>query len=144
MSRPIFFLTDFGLADTYVGVVKAVMLGIAPDARIVDLTHDVPPQDVRAGAFALMTAAPYLPDDAVVLAVVDPGVGTARRPIAVQAAGRTYVGPDNGLLSWAVRRSPTPCPPPHCGGEGEPEGCCRWVPPLHRSGEGRGDRGAPW
>jgi len=103
MTRPIFFLTDFGLADTYVGVVKAVMLSIAPEARIVDLTHDVPPQDVRAGAFALLTAAPYVPEDAVVLAVVDPGVGTCRRPIAAQVDGRTYVGPDNGLLSWAVR-----------------------------------------
>ena len=102
MTRPICFLTDFGLADTYVGVVKAVILGIAPDARIVDLTHDVPPQDVRAGACALLGAAPYLPDDAVVLAVVDPGVGTARRPIAVQVGDRTFVGPDNGLLSWAT------------------------------------------
>lgn len=102
MTRPIFFLTDFGLADTYVGVVKAVILGIAPDAQIVDLTHDVPAQDIRAGAFALMTAAPYLPADAVVLAVVDPGVGTARRPIAVQVGGRTFVGPDNGLLSWVA------------------------------------------
>ena len=102
MTRPIFFLTDFRVADTYVGVVKAVILTIAPDARIVDLTHDVPPQDVRAGAFALLTAAPYLPADAVVLAVVDPGVGTARRPIAVQVDGRAFVGPDNGLFSWAI------------------------------------------
>ena len=102
MSRPIFFLTDFGLADTYVGIVKAVILRIAPDARIVDLTHEIPPQDVRAGAFALLTAAPYLPEDAVVLAVVDPGVGTARRPIAVPGGRRTFVGPDNGLLSWVV------------------------------------------
>ncbi len=111
MTRPVFFLSDFGQADTYVGVVKAVVLSIAPDVRIVDLTHDVPPQDVRAGAFALLTAAPYLPEDAVILAVVDPGVGTSRRPVAVQVRGRTYVGPDNGLLSWAVRRgSPTPDP----------------------------------
>src|SRR5262245_32879517 len=102
MTRPIVFLSDFGLADTYVGIVKAVILGIAPDARIVDLTHDVPAQDVRAGAFALLTAVPYLPADAVVLAVVDPGVGTARRPIAVRAGGQTFVGPDNGLLSWAL------------------------------------------
>jgi S-adenosylmethionine hydrolase len=110
VTRPIFFLSDFGLSDTYVGVVKAVILGSAPDARIVDLTHDVPPQDIRAGAFALMTAAPYLPADAVVLAVVDPGVGTARRPIAVQVNGRAFVGPDNGLLSWAI-------------GASEPDGC---------------------
>ena len=70
MTRPIFFLTDFGHADTYVGIVKAVILGIAPDARIVDLTHEIPPQDVRAGAYALRAATPYLPSDAVVLAVV--------------------------------------------------------------------------
>jgi S-adenosyl-L-methionine hydrolase (adenosine-forming) len=108
MTRPIFFLTDFGLVDTYVGAVKAVILGIAPDARIADLTHAVPPQDVRAGAFALLAAAAFLPDDAVVLAVVDPGVGTSRRPIVVQAANRIFVGPDNGLLSWAIREDLTP------------------------------------
>jgi S-adenosylmethionine hydrolase len=107
VTRPIFFLTDFGLTDTYVGIVKGVILGLAPDARIVDLTHEVPAQDVRAGAFALLTVAPYLPADAVVLAVVDPGVGTARRPIAVQAGGRTFVGPDNGLLSWVVAAGET-------------------------------------
>jgi S-adenosylmethionine hydrolase len=106
VTRPIFFLSDFGLADTYVGIVKAVILGIAPDARVVDLAHEVSPQDVRAGAFSLLTAVPYLPADAVVLAVVDPGVGTARRPVAVQAGGRSLVGPDNGLLSWAVRDEP--------------------------------------
>jgi S-adenosylmethionine hydrolase len=100
--RPIFLVTDFGLTDTYVGIVKAVILGIAPEARIVDLTHEIPPQDVRAGAFALLMTVQYLPENAVVLAVVDPGVGTARRPRAVQMGGRTLVGPDNGLLSWAV------------------------------------------
>ena len=110
LTRPIFFLTDFGLADTYVGVVKAVLLGISPGAPIVDLTHDIPPQDVRAGALALLTAAPYLPEQAIVLAVVDPGVGTTRRPIAVEAGGRTFVGPDNGLLSWALA-APTTTPP---------------------------------
>ena len=101
MTRPIFLLTDFGTADAYVGIVKAVILSIAPDARIVDLTHEIPPQDVRAGAYALLTAAPYLPEDAIVLAVVDPGVGTARRPIAGQAGGTTFIGPANGLRSWA-------------------------------------------
>lgn len=102
MTSPVFLLTDFGTDDTYVGVVKAVILGIAPAAPLVDLTHAIPPQDVRSGAFALLTAMPYLPDGAVVLAVVDPGVGTGRRPVAVRVAGRTLVGPDNGLLSWAV------------------------------------------
>jgi S-adenosylmethionine hydrolase len=131
MTRPIFFLTDFGLTDTYVGVVKAVILGIAPDARILDLTHDVPAQDVRAGAFALRTAAPYLPPDAVVLAVVDPGVGTARHPIAVQVGGRTFVGPDNGLLSWAVDA---------CGGVGQSVVLDRpeyWLPDVSATFHGR-------
>jgi S-adenosylmethionine hydrolase len=143
MTRPIFFLTDFGLADTYVGIVKAVILGIAPDARIVDLTHEIPGQDVRAGAFALLTAAPYLPADAVVLAVVDPGVGTARRPIAVQAGGRTFVGPDNGLLSWAAGRSPNPRPLPPRAGEGETETVVVldrpqfWLPSVSRTFHGR-------
>jgi len=121
MTRPIFLLTDFGTADTYVGIVKAVILGIAPDARIADLTHEVPPQDIRAGAFALLTAAPYLPRDAVVLAVVDPGVGTARRPIAVQVGSRTFVGPDNGLLSWALTAEPGSLTPPPSQREREKE-----------------------
>ena len=103
MTRPVFFLTDFGLTDTYVGVVKAVILSIAPQARIHDLTHGIAPQDVRAGAYALLTAAPYLPRDAVILAVVDPGVGSSRRPIAVQVGRRAFVGPDNGMSSWALR-----------------------------------------
>src|SRR4051812_2708837 len=143
MTRPIFFLSDFGLTDTYVGIVKAVILGIAPDARIVDLTHDIPAQDVRAGAFALLTAAPYLPPDALVLAVVDPGVGTARRPIAVQVGGRTFVGPDNGLLSWAVRKSPNPQPLPPCAREGEPmtivvlDRPAFWLPSVSATFHGR-------
>ncbi|MCC6175496.1 MAG: SAM-dependent chlorinase/fluorinase [Chloroflexi bacterium] len=110
MTRPLFFLSDFGLTDTYVGVVKAVILGIAPGTPIVDLTHDIPAQDVRAGAFALLAAAPYLPADAVVLAVVDPGVGTSRPAIAADVAGRAFVGPDNGLLTWAIQRLLSPPP----------------------------------
>ena len=143
MTRPIFFLTDFGLADTYVGVVKAVILGIAPDARIVDQTHDVPPQDVRAGAFSLMTAAPYLPDDAVVLAVVDPGVGTARRPIAMQIGERTFVGPDNGLFSWVTEEARTPRPPLPVRGRGGPASTVvldrpeRWRPTVSATFHGR-------
>jgi S-adenosylmethionine hydrolase len=109
-TRPIFLLTDFGTADTYVGIVKAVILSIAPYSPIVDLTHEIPPQDVRAGAFALMTAVPYLPENAVVLAVVDPGVGTDRRPIAVQVGQQRFVGPDNGLLSWAISDYTAPAP----------------------------------
>lgn len=95
-------LTDFGTADVYVGVMKAVMIGICPDARIVDLTHAIPPQDVVAGALALAAAAPYFPAGTIFLCVVDPGVGSARRAIAVRSAGLTFVAPDNGLVSLAV------------------------------------------
>lgn len=99
-------LTDFGRQDTYVGVVHAVILGICPSARIVDLTHDVAPQDVLAGALALEEAAPYVPEGTVVVAVVDPGVGSARAALAARASGRYWVGPDNGLLSWQLKMDP--------------------------------------
>jgi S-adenosyl-L-methionine hydrolase (adenosine-forming) len=97
-------LTDFGLDDPYVGVMKAIILTIAPEAQVVDLTHAIPPQDVAAGAWALATAVDYLPGDAIVLAVVDPGVGTDRRPIAVQIDNRCFVAPDNGLLTRVLAR----------------------------------------
>jgi S-adenosyl-L-methionine hydrolase (adenosine-forming) len=95
-------LTDFGLDDVYVGVMKAVILGIAPKAQVIDLTHAVPPQDVLLGALALEDARPYLPKGAAVVAVVDPGVGSARAALAARSAGRFFVGPDNGLLSWCL------------------------------------------
>lgn len=95
-------LTDFGLEDEYVGVMKGVILSIAPAARLVDLTHSIPPQDVRRAALVLASAVPYFPPDTVHLAVVDPGVGTARRPIAVRTERGTFVGPDNGLFSYAL------------------------------------------
>jgi S-adenosyl-L-methionine hydrolase (adenosine-forming) len=100
--RPILFLSDYGLADEYVGVCHAVIARLAPEARVIDLTHGVPAQDVAAGALALVTAIPYAPDDTVFLAVVDPGVGTERRAVAVEAAGALLVGPDNGVLALAV------------------------------------------
>jgi hypothetical protein len=96
------FASDYGLTDEFVGVCKAVVLGIAPDARIVDLGHEIPAHDVRAGALLLVRAVQYLPDDAIVLAVVDPGVGTDRRLVGVQAGERIFLGPDNGLLAPAV------------------------------------------
>jgi S-adenosyl-L-methionine hydrolase (adenosine-forming) len=102
MSRAIVFLTDYGIADEFVGVCHGVMLRIAPDARVVDLTHSVPRQDVMHGALALGRATSYMPADAVYVAVVDPGVGTGRGSIAVRAASDALlVGPDNGLLSLA-------------------------------------------
>ena len=96
------FLSDYGHQDEFVGVCHAVIAGIDPDAKVIDITHGVPPHDVMAGALTLLRAVQYLPDGAVVLAVVDPGVGTERRPLALRTAERSFVGPDNGLLSPAV------------------------------------------
>jgi hypothetical protein len=96
------FASDYGQTDEFVGVCKAVMLGIAPEARIVDLAHDIPAHDIRAGALLLVRAVQYLPEGCVVLAVVDPGVGTERRLLAVEVEGGVLLGPDNGLLAPAV------------------------------------------
>jgi S-adenosylmethionine hydrolase len=96
------FLSDYGHADEFVGVCRAVMLGIAPDATVVDLTHEVPAHDVRAGALALTRSIQYLPEGSIVVAVVDPGVGTDRRLVGVEVAGGTLLGPDNGLLAPAT------------------------------------------
>ncbi|HEX9504694.1 MAG TPA: SAM-dependent chlorinase/fluorinase, partial [Acidimicrobiia bacterium] len=96
------FASDYGLADEFVGVCKAVMLGLAPDVRILDLSHDIPAHDVRAGSLLLVRAVQYLPDETILVAVVDPGVGTARRLVAVEVAGGMLLGPDNGLLAPAV------------------------------------------
>jgi hypothetical protein len=101
VSRPILFLSDYGLADEFVGVCHAVMARVAPDAPIVDLAHEIPPQDVRRGAAVLAQAARYGPENGVYLAIVDPGVGTERRPVVVEAGDALLVGPDNGVLSQA-------------------------------------------
>ena len=100
-NRPITFLSDFGFADEFVGVVHGVMAAIAPGCRIIDLHHQIPAGNVRAGALALMRAIQYMPPG-VALAVVDPGVGTDRRAIAVETKWGHLVGPDNGLLSPAA------------------------------------------
>ncbi|MGV3723546.1 MAG: SAM hydrolase/SAM-dependent halogenase family protein [Actinomycetota bacterium] len=104
MPRPIALLTDFGLQDAYVGILKGVILSRCPDARFIDLSHAIPPQDICAGALCLASAAPYCPPDTVFLAVVDPGVGSDRRAICLEVAGRLFVGPDNGLLWPAAAR----------------------------------------
>ena len=96
------FLTDFGLQDDFVGVCHGVMARIAPDARVIDVTHGIAPQAVLQGGLVLANALPYLPV-AIHLAVVDPGVGGERRGIAIATRdGRTFVGPDNGLLAIAA------------------------------------------
>jgi S-adenosyl-L-methionine hydrolase (adenosine-forming) len=97
------FLSDFGLDDEFAGVVKAVVRDLAPHVTVVDLTHGIRPFDIRGGALALVRAIPYVPDG-IVLAVVDPGVGTARRAVAIEVAdgAGVAIGPDNGLLAPAV------------------------------------------
>lgn len=104
--RIVTFLTDFGLEDSYVGQMKGAALAIHPDLQLVDLGHEVPPQDVAAGAYLLETAAGVFPDGTIHVAVVDPGVGTERRGLAVQTQRQFFVAPDNGLLSRVLVRQP--------------------------------------
>jgi S-adenosylmethionine hydrolase len=107
MSRPIITLTtDFGQADGYVGTMKGVMLGICPEAVLVDISHEIRPQAVRQAAYVLSTAVRYFPPNTVHLVVVDPGVGSERRPIAVQTERASYVAPDNGVLSSVLTQEP--------------------------------------
>jgi len=96
------FTSDFGHQDWFVGVVHGVLHGLCPEARVVDLAHGIPPGNLARAAFVLEAAAPDFPDGTVHLVVVDPGVGTARRALAVSARGQRFVGPDNGLLEWAL------------------------------------------
>lgn len=103
MKPPIItFASDFGHDDWFVGVVHGVLHDVCPEARVVDLTHNIPSGDVPRGAFVLEAAAPDFPPGTVHLVVVDPGVGTDRRALAVAARGQLFVGPDNGLLEWAL------------------------------------------
>ena len=97
-------LTDFGTRDYFVGAMKGVILSANPTAVIVDLTHEVPPQDVRAAAFNLLATYKDFPSGTIHVAVVDPGVGSNRRPILVECAEQVFVGPDNGLFSWIWQR----------------------------------------
>jgi S-adenosylmethionine hydrolase len=101
--RVVALLTDFGTADIYVGVMKGVIAGIAPGATVVDLTHEIAPQDVRGAARSILSGYRYFPSTTVFCCVVDPGVGTSRRAVAVELAGSdgvfTFVCPDNGLLT---------------------------------------------
>jgi len=98
--------TDFGTVDPWVGVMKGVLATRAPEARVVDLTHGIPPQNVLAGALVLRYALPYFPPGTIHVAVIDPGVGSERRPICVETPREILVGPDNGLLSLAATAPP--------------------------------------
>jgi S-adenosylmethionine hydrolase len=101
----IFLYTDFGSGDLYVGQVKAVLQARAPSVAVIDLLHDAPSFNVRAAAYLLAALAPHIPAESIVVAVIDPGVGGTRRPVALRADGRWYVGPDNGLLSVLAARA---------------------------------------
>jgi S-adenosylmethionine hydrolase len=103
-GRIITLLTDFGLRDVYAGILKGVIIGIAPSVAIVDLTHEIPPQDVRAASFCLAMSYPFFPKGTIHLAVVDPGVGTQRRAVAVAMDDSVLVGPDNGIFSGVFQK----------------------------------------
>jgi S-adenosylmethionine hydrolase len=105
MSRPVIALTtDFGQADGYVGIMKGVILGICPQAMLVDVCHEIRPQAMRQAAYVLESASPFFPLNTVHVVVVDPGVGTHRRPVAIRTDLATYVAPDNGVLSLILAR----------------------------------------
>jgi S-adenosylmethionine hydrolase len=97
-------LTDFGAQDYFVGAMKGVILSKNPHAQIVDITHDIPPQDVESAAFNLLACYRNFPAGSIHVAVVDPGVGSDRRALIVECAGQFFVGPDNGLFSWICER----------------------------------------
>ncbi|MDI6854350.1 MAG: SAM-dependent chlorinase/fluorinase, partial [Deltaproteobacteria bacterium] len=106
-SRPIItLLTDFGCRDAYAAAMKGVILGINPQVCLVDLTHEIPPHDIAAAAFVLAEAAPFFPPETIHLAVVDPGVGSARRGLAARARGQFCIGPDNGLFHFLFQGAP--------------------------------------
>jgi hypothetical protein len=103
MMRPLIALiTDFGTKDHYVGVMKGVMKHYCPDAEFIDITHNIPPQDVRAAAYTIAMNYKYFPQGTTFLVIVDPGVGTQRTPIAVATDHYTFVAPDNGVLSYML------------------------------------------
>lgn len=108
MLKPplITLLTDFGLADHYVAAMKGVILGICPDARLVDISHEIRPYGIAEAAFTLGQAYPCFPPGTTHLVVVDPGVGSARRPLLVEAEGHNFIAPDNGVLTWPMDRDP--------------------------------------
>ncbi len=98
-NRLITFTTDFGLSDHFVGTMKGVVAGIAPQARVIDISHDIAPYNVTEAAFVITEAWPYFPKGTIHVVVVDPGVGSSRRPILAEAGGHFFIAPDNGVLS---------------------------------------------
>jgi S-adenosylmethionine hydrolase len=136
MSRPIVaVLTDFGVRDHYVAAMKAVILSICPDVTLVDITHEIPPQDVRAGAYELAACYRFFPASTIFLAVVDPGVGSGRHAMVAETSAHRFVAPDNGLLTAVFAETP-----PRRVVQLTERGYAR--PTLSRTFEGR-DRFAP-
>ncbi|MFN2154415.1 MAG: S-adenosyl-l-methionine hydroxide adenosyltransferase family protein [Anaerolineae bacterium] len=103
-GRIITLTTDFGMQDGHVGAMKGVMHCIAPAAHVIDISHDIPPQDIQHAGFVIMTAYAFWPADAIHLIVIDPGVGSERRAVAVQTTRGIFVAPDNGVLSYVLAR----------------------------------------
>lgn len=122
--------TDFGLADGYVAAMKGVIAGIAPQATVIDISHQIAPQNVREAAYVLHTALPYFPPGTVHVAIVDPGVGSARRPLAAAMGTQYLVGPDNGVFTYALQASQ----PALCIELNNPT---YWLPAVSRTFHGR-------
>jgi hypothetical protein len=104
MDRIITLTTDFGLADGYVAAMKGVILGINPEAKLVDICHDIKPQNIFQAAFVLSTAYPFFPQKTIHLVVVDPGVGTGRRAVILRTPVGDFIAPDNGVVSYVIQQ----------------------------------------
>lgn len=127
-------LTDFGLKDGFTGIMKGVIWSIAPSAQIADITHDISPQNIIEGSLVLAQSAPYFPTGTIHVAVVDPGVGTARKPIAAKIGDHTFVGPDNGLFTGVIEAAEAAGKPMVFYHLNHPE---FWLPQVSNSFHGR-------
>lgn len=105
---PVALITDFGTTDWYVGALKGAILSISPESPIIDITHDIPPGDIKRAAYILFAAQKTFPEGTVFCVVVDPGVGSSRKSIAVRNGAYYYIGPDNGVLSWGWNNRAAP------------------------------------
>jgi S-adenosylmethionine hydrolase len=132
--RTIVLMTDFGLEDGYVGIMKGVIESITPGATVIDLSHDLPAQSILAGALTLQRAIDYFPPETVFVCVVDPGVGTKRRSIAAQFGDKFYVGPDNGLITLWLEACERGDEPAEIVNLDQPQ---YWLPTLSSSFHGR-------
>ncbi|MGB8984131.1 MAG: SAM-dependent chlorinase/fluorinase, partial [Anaerolineales bacterium] len=126
--------TDFGLRDGFAGIMKGVIYGIAPQAKIVDISHTISPQNIREGALTLARAVPFFPAGTIHIYVVDPGVGTQRRPLAARLGEHTFVGPDNGMLTLLIEAAEQNEKPVEFVHLNNPK---YWLPKVSRTFHGR-------